>query len=148
MLLFGSLCGARHPFRASVCRSPLAGTVPSWAVQLGWWGQPPCQLRPRTGRSPQAAPTSAGEVTCVPLHPWCVARCPYSCARAVGLCPVIPPCPPGRMSVPGDAHEVVTISCSAQCGNSIWQHRRDILQVGKTQIVPKTREKSGVVVRW
>lgn len=39
MLLFGPVCCARHPSRASACRSPLAGAVPSWAVQLEWWGQ-------------------------------------------------------------------------------------------------------------
>lgn len=119
----------------------------SWSGGGRMWGQPPCQLRPHTGRSPQAS-TSAGETTCLPLHPWRVACCPYSCAKAVRLCPVLPPCPRGRMSVPGDAHEVVTLSCSAQCGNSIRQHRRDILQVSKTQIVPKTREKSGGKAGW
>lgn len=119
----------------------------SWSGGGRMWGQPPCQLRPHTGRSPQAS-TSAGGATCLLLHKWRVACCPYSCAKAVGLCPVLPPCPRGRMSVPGDAHEVVTFSCSPHCGNSIRQHRRDILQVSKTQIVPKTTEKSGGVVGW
>lgn len=117
----------------------------SWSGGGRMWGQSPCQLCPHTGRSPQAVPTSAGEATCLLLHQWRVACCPHSCAKAVGLCPVLPPCPRGRMSLPRDAHEVVTMSCSAQCGNSIRQHRRDILHVGKTQIVPKNREKSGDV---
>lgn len=146
MLHFGPFCCAMLavppvPVRAS---APWPEQFPagpcSWSGGGRMWGQPPCQLRPHTGRSPQAVPTSAGEATCLLLHQWRVACCPYSCAKAVGLCPVLPPCPRGRMSVPGDAHEVVTISCSAQCGNSVQQHRRDILQVGKTQMVPKNRE--------
>lgn len=57
-------------------------------------GQPPYQLHPHTGRPPKAVSTSAGEPTCLPIYQLRVACCPYSCVKAVGLCPVLPPCPP------------------------------------------------------
>lgn len=83
-------CSLRCPPSLACQRVPLppAGAVPSWAVQLEWWGQD-------VGAAPVPAAPSHREVSTGWSHicwrghvsaasPWRVARCPYSCTQAGG----------------------------------------------------------------
>lgn len=151
--LHAAFCPPAVPSPPCQC-VPVPG-APSWAVQLGWRGQPPHQLCPHTGGPLEAVSTSAREVTCLPVCQSRVACCSYSCAKDVGLHPITPLAPPVEDEPVWEMFvRWQMLSPPPQHGGRSWQHRGGILQVGsctsrgaKKKLHLEREKSGGVVVR-